>query len=55
MFTIKCKYILNLESRYQLNMIKDKRISWKTQSKNVTIFNLKTEYSNKRFIVIDIN
>ena len=49
------KYVFNSESYYQLNMIKDKKISWKTQPKNIIIFNLKIGYSNKRFTTTNIN
>ena len=53
MFTMECKYVLDSESRYQLNTIKDKRMSWKTQPKNMIIFNPRNGYLNKRSITID--
>ena len=49
------KYVLDSEPRYQLNIIKDKKISWKTQLKNIIIFNLRNGHLNKKFIIIDIN
>ena len=52
---MECKYILDLESYHQLNTIKDKEMSQKTQSKKVTIFNLKIERLSKRSTVIDIS
>ena len=54
-FIMKYKYVLDSESHHQLNTIKNKRTSWRTQPKNVTIFNPKIEHSNKRSTIININ
>ena len=49
------KCILDSEPHHQLNTIKDKRMSWKIQSKNIIIFNPKIEHLNRKFTAINIS
>ena len=55
MLIIEYKYILDSESHYQLNIVKDKKMSWRIQPKNVIIFNLRIGYLNKRFTATDVS
>ena len=53
--TIEYECVLNLKPYHQLNTVRDKRISWKSQSKKVTIFNLNLGHQKYGFTAIDIN
>ena len=52
---MKYEYVFDSGPRHQLNMIKDKKMSYKTQLKKVIIFNLKIGRLNKRSTATDIS
>ena len=52
-FTIECECMLNSKPRHQLNIIKDERISWKSQPKKIIIFNLNLRHQKHGSTTID--